>query len=61
DAVAPAGPLHQLPERVRHFRAERYGAPDPGGARPSLVWEDTELPLPGGLELLDPAEGADIR
>ncbi|MCZ7457041.1 VMAP-C domain-containing protein [Streptomyces sp. WMMC940] len=61
DAVTPAGPLHQLPERVRHFRAERYGAPSPGGARPSLVWEDTELPLPGGLELLDPAEGADIR
>lgn len=61
DAVTPGGPLHQLPERVRHFRAERFGAPDPGSARPSLVWEDTELPLPGVLELLDPVEGANIR
>ncbi|MFE3656422.1 trypsin-like peptidase domain-containing protein [Streptomyces sp. NPDC059165] len=61
DAVVPTGPLHQLPERVRHFRAERFGAPDPGSARPSLVWEDAELPLPNTLELLDPLEGADIR
>lgn len=61
DGIAPAGPLHQLPERIQHFRAEQYGASVPSPARPSLVWENTELPLPGGLELLDPAEGADIR
>ncbi|MFF3458404.1 trypsin-like peptidase domain-containing protein [Streptomyces sp. NPDC002730] len=61
DDIAPAGPLHQLPERIQHFRAGQYGAGIPSPARPSLVWENTELPLPGGLELLDPAEGADIR
>jgi hypothetical protein len=61
DDIAPAGPLHQLPERIQHFRAGQYGASSPSPARPSLVWENTELPLPGGLELLDPAEGADIR
>ncbi|MGI5403827.1 trypsin-like peptidase domain-containing protein [Streptomyces sp. CA-135486] len=61
DDIAPTGPLHQLPERIQHFRAGQYGASVPSPARPSLVWENTELPLPGGLELLDPAEGADIR
>ncbi|MEV6394320.1 trypsin-like peptidase domain-containing protein [Streptomyces sp. NPDC051907] len=68
DDVAPAGPLHQLPERIHHFRARQYRAGAPSSARPSLVWENTELPLPGGLELrdpeeglLEPAEGADIR
>ncbi|MFD9223321.1 trypsin-like peptidase domain-containing protein [Streptomyces sp. NPDC060064] len=61
DDIAPAGPLHQLPERIQHFRAGQYGAGIPSPARPSLVWENTELPLPGGLELLDPTEGADIR
>ncbi|MGW3627664.1 VMAP-C domain-containing protein [Streptomyces sp. NPDC000880] len=61
DDIAPAGPLHQLLERIQHFRADQYGASAPSPARPSLVWENTELPLPGGLELLDPAEGTDIR
>lgn len=65
DDIAPAGPLHQLPERIQHFRAGQYGASVPSPARPSLVWENTELPLPGGLELLDPwldpVEGADTR
>ncbi|WP_031080595.1 trypsin-like peptidase domain-containing protein [Streptomyces sp. NRRL S-118] len=55
DALAPAGPLHGLPERVREFRAGVYGATVLSEARPALVWEDAELPVPGSLELLDPS------
>ncbi len=28
-------------------------------ARPALVWEDTELPLPDELQLADPSEGTE--
>ncbi|MET9803207.1 trypsin-like peptidase domain-containing protein [Streptomyces sp. NPDC006368] len=55
DALAPAGPLHQLPERVREFRAAVFGSSVSSAARPALVWEDAELPVPGSLELLDPS------
>ncbi|NGO74627.1 trypsin-like peptidase domain-containing protein [Streptomyces sp. YC504] len=59
--VTSAGPLHQLPERIRYLRADRHGAPDLFPAQPSLVWEDTELALPGGLGLMDPSEETDVR
>lgn len=55
DALAPAGPLHQLPERVREFREGVFGSSVVSAARPALVWEDAELPVPDSLELLDPS------
>ncbi|AZM51636.1 hypothetical protein DMA15_02740 [Streptomyces sp. WAC 01529] len=56
DAVAPDGPVDGLPERVRHFRVRAY-ADMVAPARPTLVWEDAEMPLPDELQLADPAEG----
>ncbi|OKI00869.1 hypothetical protein A6A06_18370 [Streptomyces sp. CB02923] len=52
----PSGPLEELPERVRHFRVRAHMDP-PQAARPALVWEDAELPLPDELLLADPGAG----
>jgi vWA-MoxR associated protein C-terminal domain/Trypsin-like peptidase domain len=54
DAVAPTGSLDALPERVRFFRVKAYAEPETCPARPALVWEDAEQPLPAGLWLADP-------
>lgn len=58
DALAPHGPVDGLPERVRHFRVRAY-ADRAVPARPALVWEDIELPLPDELQLADPSEGTE--
>ncbi|MER5883136.1 trypsin-like peptidase domain-containing protein [Streptomyces sp. NPDC001941] len=58
DKLSPCGTLHQLMDRIRDFRAELYGEPEYSAARPSLVWEDTDVPLPRDvLDLRDPSEG----
>ncbi|MFI1955120.1 trypsin-like peptidase domain-containing protein [Streptomyces xinghaiensis] len=57
DGVTPAGPLLDLPRRLHEYRGKACGSPGSYPARPSLVWEDTALPLPGGLEFKDPPEG----
>lgn len=59
DPVGPTGPLDQLPERVRHFRVDAYADPAKYPARPALVWEDPDRPLPDGLWLADP-EGTEV-
>lgn len=56
DAAGPYGPVDELPERVRHFRVRAYMDPEVP-ARPALVWEDAELPLPDELQLADPSRG----
>ncbi len=53
DDIDSAGPLDSLPERVRDFRVGVY-ADTERAARPSLVWEDPDRPLPGELWLADP-------
>lgn len=58
DALVPHGPVDGLPERVRHFRVRAY-ADRVVPARPALVWEDIELPLPDELQLADPSEGTE--
>ncbi|MCX4671833.1 serine protease [Streptomyces sp. NBC_01381] len=57
-AVVAEGPVDELPERLRHFRA-RGTAYSAGAARPSLVWEDAGLPLPDELRLADPSRGTE--
>lgn len=56
DGAGPYGPVDELPERVRHFRVRAYMDPEVP-ARPALVWEDAELPLPDELQLADPSRG----
>ncbi|GAB2809536.1 VMAP-C domain-containing protein [Streptomyces daliensis] len=57
DATGPEDALEELPERVRCFRVEAFGAPDEAlSGRPALVWEDAEVPLPEELRLTDPWE-----
>ncbi|MFF6994892.1 trypsin-like peptidase domain-containing protein [Streptomyces sp. NPDC008313] len=51
----PEGPVEGLPERVRHLRV-RVFAGGPPAARPALVWDDAELPLPDELQLADPSQ-----
>lgn len=58
DGATPYGPVDRLPERVRHFRVRAYTDPEVP-ARPALVWEDAELPLPDELQLADPSQGPD--
>ncbi|MFE2136109.1 trypsin-like peptidase domain-containing protein [Streptomyces sp. NPDC059466] len=58
DALAPHGPVDELPERVRHFRVRAY-ADQAVSARPALVWEDAGMPLPDELQLADPSEGTE--
>ncbi|MFF2848986.1 trypsin-like peptidase domain-containing protein [Streptomyces sp. NPDC058001] len=55
DTTGPDGPVDELPERVRHFRVRAY-MDQALPARPALVWEDAELPLPDALSLADPSE-----
>ncbi|MEU0371144.1 hypothetical protein ABZ070_12940 [Streptomyces sp. NPDC006283] len=55
DDLDPTGPLHKLPQRLQEFRAAALGSKKSSAARPVLVWDDCELPLPGPLELADPA------
>ncbi|MER6568783.1 trypsin-like peptidase domain-containing protein [Streptomyces sp. NPDC001093] len=58
EEVRPAGPLFELPERVRRFRGDFWGDPVRHPARPALVWEPEEpLALPSRPRLVDPAEG----
>jgi hypothetical protein len=59
DPVGPTGPLDGLPERVRRFRVDTYADPATYPARPALVWEDPDRPLPDGLWLADP-EGTEV-
>ncbi|KRV51415.1 hypothetical protein AQ490_01260 [Wenjunlia vitaminophila] len=54
DAVAPTGSLEGLPERVRCFRVKAFTDPAQHPARPALVWEDADRPLPHELRLADP-------
>ncbi|MFF4803844.1 trypsin-like peptidase domain-containing protein [Streptomyces sp. NPDC001351] len=58
DATVPEGPVDGLPERVRHLRVHFY-ADEAVTARPTLVWDDAELPLPDELRLADPTEGTE--
>ncbi|MFJ1754872.1 hypothetical protein [Kitasatospora sp. NPDC088134] len=52
--LEPAGPLAELPERVRAFR----NRPDPGPARPTLLWESVDgRPKTEPLQLRDPRKG----
>ncbi|MGW7468559.1 VMAP-C domain-containing protein [Streptomyces xantholiticus] len=55
DDIDPTGPLHKLPQRLQEFRAAALGSARSSAARPALVWDDCELPLPGPLELADPS------
>jgi hypothetical protein len=55
DPVAPAGPLDSLHERVRCFRVDAYADPVKYPARPAVVFENPDRPLPAGLWLADPA------
>ncbi|KPI17051.1 hypothetical protein OK074_8281 [Actinobacteria bacterium OK074] len=57
DAMRPDGPVDELPERLRHFRVDAYADPT-STARPALVWDDVDLPLPGELRLADPSAHA---
>ncbi|MEU4616213.1 trypsin-like peptidase domain-containing protein [Streptomyces umbrinus] len=56
--MVPEGPVDGLPERVRHFRVRAY-ADGAAAVRPTLVWEDAELPLPDELQLADPSDGTE--
>ncbi|MFH8627497.1 trypsin-like peptidase domain-containing protein [Streptomyces vietnamensis] len=52
----PMGPLHKLPERLQDFRAVLYASEAPFSAtRPTLVWDEGDLSLPGPLRLADPS------
>ncbi|MEU9735943.1 trypsin-like serine protease [Streptomyces sp. NPDC048002] len=54
----PTGPLADLPERVRVFRATAFDEPETLQARPALVWEGHQPPpRPASLILQDPPEG----
>lgn len=60
DAIVPEGPVDGLPERVRYVRVRVYAdADNAAAARPALVWDDAELPLPDELQLADPSEGTE--
>ncbi len=55
----PAGPLADLPARVRDFRGTAFDEPETLPARPALIWEEHGRPLrPETLTLQDPPEGA---
>ncbi|MGI5413824.1 trypsin-like peptidase domain-containing protein [Streptomyces chartreusis] len=63
EEVSPMGPLFELPERIRTFRARMWARPESHRARPSLVWQPEEplsLP-PKGHRLTDPVEGVRTR
>ncbi|MBT1098346.1 trypsin-like peptidase domain-containing protein [Streptomyces sp. Tu102] len=63
EEVSPVGPLFELPERIRAFRARIWAKPESHRARPSLVWQSEEplsLP-PEGHRLTDPVEGVRTR
>ncbi|MFF1350183.1 hypothetical protein ACFVZJ_30100 [Streptomyces sp. NPDC058322] len=52
----PTGPLHKLPERLQDFRTVLYASEAPSPAvRPTLVWDEGDLSLPGPLQLADPS------
>ncbi|MDG5808705.1 hypothetical protein P9869_39950 [Streptomyces ossamyceticus] len=55
DDLDPTGALHKLPQRLQEFRAAAFGSAQSSAARPALVWDDDELPLPGPLALADPS------
>ncbi|MGW0694881.1 MULTISPECIES: VMAP-C domain-containing protein [unclassified Streptomyces] len=55
DDLDPTGSLHKLPQRLQEFRAAAFGSAQSSAARPALVWDDCELPLPGPLKLADPS------
>ncbi|MFG3151502.1 hypothetical protein ACGF7W_05580 [Streptomyces sp. NPDC048219] len=55
----PTGPLADLPERVRIFRATAFDEPETLPARPALIWEEHgRRPRLESLILQDPPEGA---
>ncbi|GAB2602033.1 hypothetical protein GCM10027168_38990 [Streptomyces capparidis] len=53
-AVEPDKAVDGLPERVRCHRAKAAAHPLDHPARPALVWEDADRPVPGELTLADP-------
>lgn len=54
EPLGPAGPLDGLHERVRRFRVDAYADPEQYPARPAVVWENPDRPMPDGLWLADP-------
>lgn len=55
-AVKPEKPVHGLPQRLRSHRSAVCGTPEHHRARPALVWENDDRPLPPHLFLAHPSE-----